>query len=231
MARADDRAAFGRAGLPRLAGGQPDRFPTYDVLDQAETWDDVTTGTVMGRLAAPPPLRFFTPAEERVARTLLDRLLAQESEPRVPVLEVVDARLAEQETDGWHYDNMPEDGSAWRRSLAALAADAESSLGRGFDELSIGEQNKVLEAVRTHGGDWHGLTAARVWDLWLRYACSAFYSHPMAWNEIGFGGPAYPRGYKNAGLDKREPWEVPEADAQDPVPWAVRLEAARGRHQ
>ena len=185
----------------------------------------------MGRLATPPPLRFFTPAEERVARMLLDRLLAQESEPRVPVLEVVDARLAEKETDGWHYDNLPEDGEVWRRSLAALADDAESSLGHAFDELSIGEQNTLLEAVRTHGGDWHGLPASRVWNLWLRYACSAFYSHPMAWNEIGFGGPAYPRGYKNAGLGKREPWEVPEADAHDPVPWAARLEAARGRHQ
>ena len=28
-----------------------------------------------------------------------------------------------------------------------------------------------------------------VWSLWTRYACTAFYSHPWAWNEIGFGGP------------------------------------------
>ena len=57
-------------------------------------------------------------------------------------------------------------------------------------------------------------------DLWMRYACTAFYSHPSAWNEIGFGGPAYPRGYKNIGLGRREPWEVAEVDADDPVPWA-----------
>ena len=43
--------------------------------------------------------------------------------------------------------------------------------------------------------------------------CSqAFYSHPWAWNEIGFGGPAYPRGYARFGsphLDggEREAWE------------------------
>ena len=39
--------------------------------------------------------------------------------------------------------------------------------------------------------------------------CTAFYSHPAAWNEIGFAGPAYPRGYKNLGVDRREPFEVP----------------------
>ena len=64
----------------------------------------------------------------------------------------------------------------------------------------------------------------------MRYACAAFYSHPWAWNEIGFGGPAYPRGYKNLGFDRREPWEVAERDADDPVPWAERTEAALRRH-
>ena len=48
-----------------------------------------------------------------------------------------------------------------------------------------------------------------VWSLWTRYACTAFYSHPWAWNEIGFAGPAYPRGYKNTGIDARERFEVP----------------------
>ncbi|MBA3282154.1 MAG: gluconate 2-dehydrogenase subunit 3 family protein, partial [Acidimicrobiia bacterium] len=32
-------------------------------------------------------------------------------------------------------------------------------------------------------------------------------------------------------LDKREPWEVAEHDAVDPVAWGARLEAARERHR
>ena len=63
-------------------------------------------------------------------------------------------------------------------------------------------------------GDWHGLNAAHVWSLWTRYACTALYAHPHAWDEIGFPGPAYPRGYKNAGVGKREPFEVPDARAR-----------------
>ncbi len=219
-----------RIGLPRLAGGVEDRFAGYDVLDQLDTWDDVTAAVVVGRLAPPGPLRFFTTNEERTGRALVDRLLAQDEEPRIPVLDMIDTRLAAHQTDGWHYDDLPPDAEAWRASLAALDDDARPHSANGFGDLDIATQKEMLEAVRTKEGDWHGLPATRVWSMWMRYACAAFYSHPWAWNEIGFGGPAYPRGYKNAGLDRREPWEVADHHATDPVAWGARLKAARRRH-
>jgi hypothetical protein len=46
---------------------------------------------------------------------------------------------------------------------------------------------------------------------------STFYSHPWAWNEIGFGGPAYPRGYSRLGPGQREHWESPPEFNRDPV--------------
>ena len=205
------------------------RYPGFDVLGQAATWDDVTKGVVLRRLGPPPSVRFFTRDEEAVARPLLDRLLAQDDEPRVPVFELIDARLAERQTDGWHYDDLPEDWTAWKRSLANLDLDAEERHGRRFHELAPPDQRDLLEAVRT-GEQWHGLPAARVWSLWIRDAVAAFYAHPWAWNEIGFGGPAYPRGYKNLGAGKLEPWEHHEVDARDPEPWARRVERARRAH-
>ena len=90
---------------------------------------------------------------------------------------------------------MPGDGTAWRLSLAALDADAVSQNGWGFAASSAHDQAKLVQAVQDLGaGDWHGLNAGHVWSLWTRYACTAFYAHPLAWNEIGFPGPAYPRG-------------------------------------
>ena len=41
----------------------------------------------------------------------------------------------------------------------------------------------------------------------MRDTLAAFYSHPWAWNEIGFGGPAYPRGYARLGVGLSEAWE------------------------
>ncbi len=40
---------------------------------------------------------------------------------------------------------------------------------------------------------------------------AAYYAHPTSWNEIGFGGPASPRGYVRMGFNKRDPWEAAEA--------------------
>jgi len=135
---------------------------------------------------------------------------------------MIDERLTEGSTDGWHYADMPTDGEAWRRTLSFLDADATDRHDRGFAELPREEQAAVIQAVQDCEDDWHGLPAKHVWSLWTRYACTAFYAHPWAWNEIGFGGPAYPRGYKNIGLDKREPWERPERQAHDPIPAVQR---------
>jgi hypothetical protein len=93
------------------------------------------------------------------------------------------------------------------------------------------EQEKLLHGLLELGDStWHGMRADRVWSLWSRYACTAFYSHPWAWNEIGFGGPAYPRGYLNAGIDAREKWEVADHHDVDPIPFAERAERARQSH-
>lgn len=197
----------------------PDRFPGFDVLSQRRHWDAATAGVVLSRLGMPPDIRFFTEAEEATATALCDRLLDQHSkgtpDARVPVVNLIDARLAEAQTDGWRFEDMPEDGQAWRTTLANLDEDARSRSGRGFAECPD-DQPALIQAVSDLGTDsWHGLCAKHVWSLWTRYACTAFYSHPAAWNEIGFPGPAYPRGYKNAGVDAREPFEVADVMPRD----------------
>jgi hypothetical protein len=213
-----------------LTPGGKGRFPGFDVLAHTELWDDVTAGIVLSRLDPPTDFSFFTPAEQAAAGALFDMLLAQHDEPKVPVLQLVDERLALDQTDGWRYQDMPEDQEAWRRSLAALDAEAQSRHGARFHELSTEDRGGVVQDVQD-ADEWHGMPAKHVWSLWTRYACAAFYSHPWAWNEIGFGGPAYPRGYMNLGLDRLEHWEVHEVEATDPVPWANRVEAAHEAHR
>ncbi len=207
----------GAAGQP--ANGLGDRFPGFDVLSQARHWDQVTADVVLTRTSPPPVLKFFTAAEEASAAALLDQITGQNEEARVPVLQMIDSRLAAGETDGWRYADMPEDGQAWRDTLSYLDADAFLRCGTSFSGASAVEQTALLQAVQDLGSDeWHGLPAAHVWSLWTRYACTAFYSHPAAWSEIGFPGPAYPRGYKNAGVGKLEPFEVRDAQpSDDPV--------------
>ena len=117
-----------RQPADRNAAGR-DRFPGFDALSQSGHWDPVTTGVVASRLGLPPDLRFFTPSEQAVLTALADRLLDQDAATRLPVVAQVDARLAERQTDGWHYQDLPEDGTAWRDSLADLDAEALTAYG------------------------------------------------------------------------------------------------------
>ena len=197
-------------------GGRPTRFPGFDVLSQVEAWDPVTTGVVLRRIGPPPPLRYFTPTEEAIARPLLDLILDQHEDPRIAVLEMVDARLSELSTDGWHYEDLPPDPEAWSKTLACLDQDAKDRHGQDFASCSEDQQAAMLQAV-VDADTWHGMKAGRVWSLWSRYACTAFFSHPWAWNEMGYPGPAYPRGYKNPGIDSLEPFEVADHQPVDPV--------------
>ncbi len=206
--------------------GGKGRFPGFDALDEVHRWDEVTAGVVLARLAPSPDLSFFTPVEQACASALLDQILAQRDEPKVPVLALLDHRLAIDETDGWRYEDMPDDADAWRLTLAALDEDAGAHAGVPFCRLDWDTQAELLQAVHDTEGRWHDWEASHVWSLWTRYACAAFYSHPWAWNEMGFGGPAYPRGYKAIGVDQREGWEVTDHHSVDPVPWSERKERA-----
>ena len=199
--------------------GADGRFPGFDALGQAPHWDRVTEDLIEARVRTPAQVRFFSYAERACATALLNDLTGQGGDAPVPVGRMVEARLAAGETDGWRYDDMPEDGQAWRDTLGHLDADARARVGTSFADAAEADRHQLIQAVQELGSkDWHGLPAGHVWSLWTRYACTAFYAHPAAWAEIGFPGPAYPRGYKNIGVDKLEPFEVRDAHPSlDPV--------------
>ncbi len=82
----------------------------------------------------------------------------------------------------------------------------------------------LLAQGQLSGGSWEKLNSKRAWSVCMRMVLAAFYSHPWAWNEIGFGGPAYPRGYMRLGpTSTREPFERQGATDEDPVRTAPKL--------
>ncbi len=202
------------AGLPRQRRGTTPqmhgRYPDFNVMDDRDHWDPVTRAVLEQRVAPPPPCRFFTENEQRTLAALFDVMLAQDAEPRVPVLEMVDAKLYAGQLDGYRYETMPADD----RTMQLVAQHLE-----GLADLDPDGRHARVKAFADGELHWEGLDASLAWKVATRLAVSAFYSHPWAFNEIGFRGPAYPRGYmrRNMGPGGTEPDEPKEAFGLDPV--------------
>jgi hypothetical protein len=187
------------------------------VLAEVDHWDDVTRKLVVGRVENVPPYRFFGEREVPTLEAFCDCLTAQDDEPRIPVLAYVDEKLFENDGDGYQYFDMPTDQETWR-TVARGLDDEAAKLGRdSFAVLVAHEQHEVVHRFdqgELYGGAWATFNVSRAWSIVVRYVCEAFYAHPWAWNEIGFGGPAYPRGYAAFGspqLGEEEHWEAKEA--------------------
>jgi hypothetical protein len=209
-----------RGTTPQMIG----RYPDFDVFDAADTWDHATRKVIEDRMAlAGRPLRFFSAEQEPVLRAFCDTVMAQDEEPRVPVAESVDDKLAEGRGDGYQYADMPDDRETWRLVLEGLEQSARERTdgAHGFAGASPEVREAIVEDFSNgecYGGAWDRLNVSRAWSVCMSSVLSGFYSHPWAWNEIGFGGPAYPRGFMRLGpLSVIEPFETPGATQEDPV--------------
>jgi hypothetical protein len=200
------------------------RYPDYDVLAQADHWDDATRKVVLERVENVPEIRFFTSREAETLAAFCDTVMAQDSEPRIPVLAYIDDKLHAGRFDGYRYYDLPDDRTLWRSLAQALDEEARrrgaASYAAADAELREAICGDFAEA-KLHGGLWATFSVSRAWTIATGAITQAFYAHPWAWNEIGFGGPAYPRGYSRFGsphLDpaERESWEGEEAVAPDP---------------
>jgi hypothetical protein len=201
-----------RGTTPQMIG----RYPDFDVFDARRDWDPATARVIDQRMqiSAGDELHFFTTTEASTVRAFCDLCMAQDGDPRVPVAEMIDRKLAAGELDGYQYDDMPDDRDTWHLVLAGLKE-------HGFDGAGPEEAEEIVTRFsrgELEGGSWAKLNPKRAWSVCMRMILSTFYAHPWAWNEIGFGGPAYPRGFMRLGpIGVREPWEKPGATDDDPV--------------
>ena len=192
-------------------------YLTYDVLDKwdSPSWNEQTRAAVKRRLEQVPERRFLNEGQWSLLEAIAGRLLPQpDREEPVPIVPWIDDMLHRNRGPGYRYADMPPMREAWTRGLDAIAAEARNRHGKAFDELSPGDQDGLLRDIQ------HNRVESRYWgDLpaggfflhhLLKQVVGTYYSHPAAWSEIGFGGPASPRGYARLGFDERDPWEAEE---------------------
>ena len=210
-------------------------YPGYNVLDKRDTesWNAKTREVIAHRLAVPREPRFFDQKEWAMVQAVAARFVPQP--PRtvhghdgngeaIPVAALVDNRLDENHKDGYRNAKLPPQREAWRRGLHALDAEAQAAHGAPFAMLDGELQDGLLKKMESgdlHDPAWGDMPPKLFFKhRLLRDVVYAYYSHPTAWSEIGFGGPASPRGYVRLYFNRLDPWEAIEArpgEKREPV--------------
>jgi hypothetical protein len=194
-----------------IVPGGHSRYPEQDVMAESAAWDDRTREMLIDRVEHPPPIRFFDPRQAATLRAFLDAFLGQRGEPRVPALEYLDAKLHDGKLDGYRHVSLPDDRELWRLIARGLDEVARERGASGFAQASSGQREAIVGDFADgtlDGRPWDELDQKLAWTVAVGHMVEAFWSHPWAWNEMGFPGPAYPRGYARLGADQREPWEA-----------------------
>jgi len=197
---------------------QPGYYPGFDTLSQQAFWDETTRKKVLDRVTNIPEIYFFTSEELPVIQAVFDHIIPQDdraADKKIPIVPFVDQRLHKNRIDGYRYASMPSDQEAYRLGIAAIEEMSRTLHSCGFADLIPLEQDRLLESL--HDGKpqaaheiWKRLPVHRFWMLLVQDAVEVYYAHPYAWDEIGFGGPAYPRAYTRLERGEPEPWEVEE---------------------
>ena len=224
-----------RSGKPLMPKQQPGYYPGFSTMAQERFWDAATRMVVHKRMREQKPIRFFDQADARTMRAVVERIMPQDdraAERRIDVFSGIDERLFENKLEGYRYADMPADQEAYRIAAKAFDQMAQEEYGIRFDELQTMDQEKLLKIVhdaepRSAKELWARMNVERFWAMLVGDCCAVYYAHPYAWDESGFGGPAYPRGYMRLEEGEPEPWEVEERRYE----WAAPADTLSDREE
>jgi hypothetical protein len=220
-----------------MNANRPPRYPGYDVLLKRDSpsWDQITREVVDERLAQPNKPRFCNDVQWRALDALCTVIVPRSrqaknaptedttthdegnrwNEPSVPVAALIDMKLFHDGRDGYRDARLPPLRDAWRIGLAALDTESRKAYGAAFADVDDAHQRALVTRMQRgelNDAAWEGMSCKVFFSLRVLHDIgSAYYAHPQAWNEIGFGGPANPRGYVRMQANRRDPWEASEA--------------------
>lgn len=195
------------------------QYPNFDVMREEQQWDPHTREIVTKRLNTESfqPHRSLTPHEAdtlfRLCAILLD-------DDRSPVLSYVvhyfDSALQADIGESQRKIGVPKQSALIHSGLTWLDQACEKRHDRKFISLEDHVQVQIIQQIVKGSPALTSETdqiPVKDWmDKILTAAVAAYYSHPSIWSEIGYAGPAYPRGYVRSELGLTDPWEARRDD-------------------
>jgi hypothetical protein len=158
--------------------------------------------------------------ELAILRAVVDRVLPQQGPARIDIAARIDARLARDDSDGWRFAALPPDRDAYRAGLRSLDGEACARRQCRFLSLDGAARDEILAAAAGRELAGTGLDAEQM-ALWFEDlradVVQIALAHPATLARIGFsgigaGGDREPEGFRQFGIDRREPWEPAAPD-------------------
>ncbi len=188
-------------------------YPDYDVIAHRNEWDDNTKEIVLKRLGPFPEKRFLEEQEARKLRLIIKHLVYDNRDEIFDwILYFIDQRLHSEIGEFQRKLTTPPEKILIREGLKALDKLSETLYRKSFADTDLKEQFDMLASLQlgkaANIAEWATIPQKDLFNKLLGVIISAYYSHPTIWSEMGYGGPAYPRGYYRIELPWTDPWEA-----------------------
>ncbi|MEH7238717.1 gluconate 2-dehydrogenase subunit 3 family protein [Bacillus sp. JJ1562] len=194
-------------------------YPDFNVMDEEKHWDSHTQEIVGKRIQTQSfyPLQYLTKQEANTLTQLCSILLDDDRDSVIAfVVHHFDSTLQASIGESQRKVGVPKQSVLIRDGLALLDQVCKKQYGSLFDLLTDGTKKDVVSDLlqeKIHLKS--NLKTIPVKDFMEKITSettAAYYSHPTIWSEIGYAGPAYPRGYVRSELGLTDPWEAKKND-------------------
>lgn len=184
------------------------RYGSFDVMKEKEHWDEHTRSIVEKRIS---PSVEFSDEQDKILYDVCSILL---DDSRPAILQFVVSHFKSKFNSGigeaQRKRDVPKEAVLIYEGLRDLETYCIQHHNQAFQALDEATKKDVIKKL----ADGHlplkmGVTNGQAFlKKLLPEAVAAFYSHPDVWSEIGYAGPAYPRGYVRTELGLTDPWEA-----------------------
>lgn len=203
-------------------------YPHFDVMKSADRWDAYTREVVESRLDPRGNYRTLSNHEAKTLQSIAMHLLYEDRKEILAfVIAHVDQQLGETIGEAQREVGLPPQSELIRTGLASLDLLANARHGIPFIECDVDQQFALLSVMQL--GKLEPITlsdgAPKEMQMWadptettkvqkaffkrlLGLLVEALASYPTIWSEMGYAGPAYPRGYYRIARGLTDPWEA-----------------------
>jgi hypothetical protein len=184
-------------------------YPDYDVLAEWDEWDQTTQSVLKHRLSQ-SGTSFFNEDEKDIVLALLPIFFPSHlGEISINALSLFDERC--QSMTGFPLGSSMKKADIIRAGLGSVCKQTFDQYRKPFSKLEVSDQTLLVKNIEKNIGYkncWQDVSPHLFFKTVMEELVPIVYSDPSIWSKIGYGGPAYPRGYYVFGPKQFDKWEA-----------------------